>query len=105
MNDFRRNRLRDASAIELLFASVSTEGVGVLVSHSILLTAERYCAPWDRSRRDRPTRTVQDAHQRDPLLAELYGDPAQEPGGSCNGSPVLPSGRKRSSGPCKGPLS
>ena len=71
---------------------MSTEDVRVLVSHSILLTAERYYAPWDRSRRDRPTRTVRDAHQRDPLLAELCGDPAQEPGGSCNGSPVLPSG-------------
>ena len=84
---FRTHRLRDTFAVELLLADVSIEDVSVLLGHSSVQTTERYYAPWDRSRRDRLTRIVRDANQRDPLLAELYGDPAQEPGGSCNGSP------------------
>ena len=43
-------------------------------------TTERYCAPNDRSRRHRLARILQDAHKRDPPRAELYADPAQEPG-------------------------
>lgn len=87
VHDFRTHRLRDTFAVELLLADVSIEDVSVLLGHSSVQTTERYYAPWDRSRRDRLARIVRDAHKRDPLLAELYGDPAQEPGGSCNGSP------------------
>ena len=75
-------------AVELLLADVSIEDVSVLLGHSSVQTTERNYAQWDRSRRDRLARIVRDAHKRDPLLAELYGDPAQEPGGSCNGSPA-----------------
>ena len=92
VEDFRTHRLRDTFAIELLLADVSIEDVSVLLGHSSVQTTERHYAPWDRSRRDRLTRIVRDAHQRDPLLAELYGDSAQEPGGSCNGSPGPPPG-------------
>ncbi|MCY4595426.1 MAG: hypothetical protein OXC19_11610 [Bryobacterales bacterium] len=42
----------------------------------------------------RLARIVRDAHQRNPLLSELYGDPGQELGGGCNGSPG-PSGQIR----------
>ena len=89
---FRTHRLRDTFAVELLLADVSIEDVSVLLGHSSVQTTERYYAPWDPSRRDRLTRIVRDAHKRDPLLAELYGDPAHEPGGGCNGSPSPPPG-------------
>ena len=92
VQDFRTHRLRDTFAVELLLADVSIEDVSVLLGHSSVQTTERYYAPWDRSRRDRLARIVRDAHNRDPLLAELYGDPAQEPGGGCNGSPGPPPG-------------
>ena len=96
--DFRPHRLRDTFAVELLLADVSIEDVSVLLGHSSVHTTERYYAPWDRSRRDRLARIVRDAHKRDPLLAELYGNPAEEPGGSCNGSfgpPPGPGGQIR----------
>ena len=67
---------------------MSIEDVSVLLGHSSVQTTERYYAPWDRSRRDRLTRIVRDAHQRDPLLAELYGDPADEPGGAATAAPA-----------------
>ena len=54
---------------------------------------ERYSAPWDRSRRDRLAWIVRDAHKRDPLLAEPYLGPAQEPGRVGNGSPGLRPGK------------
>ena len=73
--DFRTHRLRDTFAVELLLADVSIDDVSVLLGHSSVHTTERYYAPWDRSRRDRLARIVRDAHKRDPLLAELYGDP------------------------------
>ncbi len=92
VQDFRTHRLRDTFAVELLLADVSIEDVSVLLGHSSVQTTERYYAPWDRSRRDRLTRIVRDAHKRDPLLAELYEDPVQESGGSCNGSPDPPPG-------------
>ena len=92
VEDFRTHRLRDTFAVELLLADVSMEDVSVLLGHSSVQTTERYYAPWDRSRRNRLARIVRDAHKRDPLLAELYPDPAYEPGGGCNGSPGPPSG-------------
>lgn len=92
VQSFRTHRLRDTFAVELLLADVSIEDVSVLLGHSSVQTTERYYAPWDRSRRDRLTRIVRDAHKRDPLLAELYGDPAHDPGGGCNGSPGPPPG-------------
>ena len=76
VRDFRTHRLRDTFAVELLLADVSIEDVSVLLGHSSVQTTERYYAPWDRSRRERLARIVRDAHKRDPLLAELYGDPA-----------------------------
>ena len=79
VQDFRTHRLRDTFAVELLLADVSIEDVSVLLGHSSVQTTERYYAPWDRSRRDRLARIVRDAHKRDPLLAELYADLAQEP--------------------------
>ena len=92
VEDFRTHRLRDTFAVELLLADVSIEDVSVLLGHSSVQTTERYYAPWDRSRRDRLARIVRDAHKRDPLLSELYEDPAQELGWSCNGSPSPPPG-------------
>ena len=89
---FRTHRLRDTFAVELLLADVSIEDVSVLLGHSSVQTTERYYAPWDRSRRDRLTRIVRDAHKQDPLLAELYSDPAHEPGGCCDVSPCPPPG-------------
>ena len=92
VQDFRTHRLRDTFAVELLLADVSMEDLSVLLGHSNMQTTERYYAPWDRSRRDRLARIVRDAHKRDPLLAELYRDPAHDPGGGCNGSPGPPPG-------------
>ena len=89
---FRTHRLRNTFAVELLLADVSIEGVSVLLGHSSMQPTERYYAPRDRSRRDCLTRIVRDAHERDPLLAELYPDPAHEPGGGCNGGPGPPPG-------------
>ena len=74
VQDFRTHRLRDTFAVELLLADVSIEDVSVLLGHSSVQTTERYYAPWD------------------PLLEELYGDPAHEPGGGCSGSPSPPPG-------------
>ena len=92
VQDFRTHRLRDTFAVELLLADVSIEDVSVLLGHSSVQTTERHYAPWDRSRRERLARIVRDAHKRDPLLAELYEDPALESAGSCNGSPGPPPG-------------
>ena len=92
VQDFRTHRLRDTFAVELLLADVSIEDVSVLLGHSSVQTTERYYAPWDRSRRDRLARIVLDAHKQDPLLAELYSDPAHEPGGCCNVSSCPPPG-------------
>ena len=92
MQDFRTHQLGDTFAVELLFAGVSIEDISVLVGHSSVQTTESRTAPWDRFRRDRLARIVRDAHKRDPLLAELYEDPAQESGGSCNVSAGPPLG-------------
>ncbi len=78
---FRTHRLRDTFVVELLLADVSIEDVSVRLGHSSVQTTERYYAPWDRSRRDRLTRIVRDAHKREPLLTELCRDPTPGPGG------------------------
>ena len=62
VEDFRTHRLRDTFATELLLADVSMEDVSVLLGDSSVQTTE------------------------------LYGDPAQDRGGSCNGSPGPPPG-------------
>ena len=86
------HRHRDACAVELLLAEVSIEDIRVPLGHVNVLSKEHLFPPWQRSRRDRLARTVRDAHRRDPLLAELNADPAQEPGRECTGSPGPPPG-------------
>ena len=76
---FRTHRLRDTLAVELLLADVSIEDVSALLGHSSVPTTEKHYVPWGRSRRDRSTRTVRDTHRRDPLLEELYPEPALGP--------------------------
>ena len=87
VSDFRTHRLRDTFAVELLLADVSIEDVSVLLGHSSVKTTERYYAPWDKSRRDRLTRVVRDAHKRDPLLPEWYPVPDERTGRGCTNSP------------------
>ena len=85
VNGRRTHRLRDTLAVGLLLADLSIDDVSLLLGHGSVQTSERYYAPWDRPQRDRQARIVRDAHKRDPLLAEVYAGPAQEPERECSG--------------------
>ena len=68
---FRPHRLRDTFAVALLGHGVAMGDVSTLLGHNSIQTTERYYAPWDRRRRERLTRIVQEVHRADPLLAGI----------------------------------
>ena len=71
VSGFRPHRLRDTFAVCLLGQGVAMEDVSALLGHSSIQTTERYYAPWDRRRRERLRRIVQEANGADPVLAKI----------------------------------
>ena len=55
----------------LLGQGVAMGDVSTLLGHSSIQTTERYYAPWDRRRRERLTRIVQEVNRGDPVLAGI----------------------------------
>ena len=68
---FRPHRLRDTFAVALLGQGVAMGDVSTLLGHSSIQTTERYYAPWDRRRRERLMRIVQEVNRGDPVLAGI----------------------------------
>ena len=68
---FRPHRLRDTFAVFLLDQGVTIGDVSALLGHGSVQTTERYYAPWDRHRRARLRRLVQEANSTDPVLAGM----------------------------------
>ena len=71
VSGFRPHRLRETFAVGLLSQGVAIEDVSTLLGHSSIQTTERYYAPWDRRRRERLTRIVQEVNRFDPVLAGI----------------------------------
>lgn len=75
---FHPHRLRHTYAVGLLAAGVAMDDVSQLLGHGSVKTTESYYAAWDRSRRDRLRRVVDDALAKDELLRRLEGAEGEE---------------------------
>ena len=83
-------RYRDSFAIELLLANVLIGDVSLPLYHHGAQEHGPLLRPVGSVPTNHLAQTVRDTHKRDPLLAELYANPAQEAARGLNCSPGLP---------------
>jgi site-specific recombinase XerD len=74
---FHSHMLRDTFAVQLLLSGVSLEEVSELLTHTSIITTQKYYAPWVKARRDRLERNSVEAMRSMGAVVTIDSIPAQ----------------------------